>query len=803
MRSRLMIGAGVLLLASRIAMAQTAPKPQPQAPVAPGPTVPSLGSIDFGFRGSDTDLDGAQYERYRDLGSGAASLFLLGKETPSYFFNASAYNVGYRDQQYKLRYERSKLNFGFLWDSIPTNFSYLTVSPWTVGDDGVLTISQSLRQQVQTRTAVGVPCAPGAPPAACSNPTQAAAALTNRSIYNQNLPGFEIKARRNTAAFGFAYEATQNVDVNVSFATTAKSGHQPWGASFAFNNANEVPLPLDNRTNDMSAGVEWSHRKGMVRLAWDGSFFDNQTSTLIWDNPIRATDFNNGLLPPSGPYDPSGYSNGNGPAQGRMALPPSNSMNVVSATGLYKMPRRTTVNGTLQFTGQSQNEALIPWTINPVIANPTVYAAFPGLAALPRSTAEAEVKGVNALVNLNSRPFRRVSFNVRYRYNDRDVQTPQFDAREYVRFDAVPEEIEAGLSHQFDTTRKTFDATATYSLNRWGAVRAGYSHDGWERHGRGFSDVGDNIFRVSYDAFANQYFTVRAAYEGSRRRGDGFIESGVDYEGVGGTQEGLRYFDEADRNRRRTSLTVSMTPMDTFDVSVTYAGGRDEYVTDEFTPGRGQFGLLDADTQAVTVGVNFLPRPQVALGMTYGYETYNALQQSRNAAPLPSAEWTDPTRDWTLDNDEKVNTFTVYADVLKAVKHTDIRFAYDFMDSDNAYIHGGPRIQQLNTNTSVTGTSCPAGVSDCFIPLPDVTTSWNRFTADVKYFLRPDVGIGFAYWYEKLNVRDFATIDSNGSVGFNPETGTVRVDYLGGLITGYNPRDYKGNTAFIRLLYFF
>jgi hypothetical protein len=75
--------------------------------------------------------------------------------------------------------------------------------------------------------------------------------------------------------------------------------------------------------------------------------------------------------------------------------------------------------------------------------------------------------------------------------------------------------------------------------------------------------------------------------------------------------------------------------------------------------------------------------------------------------------------------------------------------------------------------------------------------------ADVKYFFRPQVGIGFGYWYEKLDVNDFATIDANGSVGFNAETGTVRTDYLGGLITGYNPRDYKGNTAFIRLLYLF
>ena len=804
MRSTLMIGAGVLLLSSRIGTAQTAPKPPVQQPVAPGPTVPSLGSIDFGARGTDTELDAAQYERYRDLRSGAASLFAISKETASYFFDASAFNVGYRDQRYKLRYDRHKLNFGFLWDSIPINYSELTVSPWTVGDNAVLTISPTLRQQVQNRTAVGVPCAPGAPPAACGNPTQAAAALTNRSIYNVNLPGFEIRSRRDTAAFGLAYEATPNLGVNVGFTTTSRTGYQPWGASFAFNNANELPLPVDNRTNDISAGVEWANRKGMVRLAWDGSFFSNSFESLTWDNPIRATDFNNGLLPPAGPYDPNGYSNGNGPAQGRMALAPGNNMNVVSATGLYKMARRTSVNGTLQFTTQSQDEALIPWTINPVIANPTVYAAFPHLAALPRSTAEAEVKGVNALLNLNSRPFRNTAFTVRYRYNDRDNQTPVFDATEYVRFDAVPEEIEHGLSQQYDTTRKTFDVNASYSLTGWGALRIGYGHDAWDRQGRGFSSVGDDLIRVSFDTITSQYVTLRAGFDRSWRRGEGFIESGVDYEGPGGTQPSLRYYDEADRDRTRASLTVSVMPVEMVDLSVTYSGGKDTYLTDEFAPGREQFGLLEAETQAVTVGVNVAPLPAFAFGGTYGYETNSALQRSRNANPPPDPSWFDPTRDWDLDNGDKVNTLTLYADLLKVIKRTDIRLSYDLMDSDNPFVFGGPRIEQLNTNTTVTGSPpCPAGVSDCFIPLPDVETTWNRFTADVKYFFKTNVGIGFAYWYEKLNVRDFATIDSNGSVGFNPATGAVRVDYLGGLITGYNPRDYTGNTVSVRLLYLF
>lgn len=51
----------------------------------------------------------------------------------------------------------------------------------------------------------------------------------------------------------------------------------------------------------------------------------------------------------------------------------------------------------------------------------------------------------------------QVTFNVRYRFNDRDSQTAAFDASEYVRFDAGPEEIEHGVSRQFDVTRQTFD----------------------------------------------------------------------------------------------------------------------------------------------------------------------------------------------------------------------------------------------------------------------------------------------------------------------------------------------------------
>ena len=800
MRTHVVIVTMALALVPALAQAQ--PKPAPtaqQAPPSQAPAWTQSGTLDFGARLTDTTADEARYERYRDLRDGATSRFVYGKQTDRYIFDASAFNVGYRDQKYSANYDRGSVSAGFLWDSIPTNFSYLSYSPWAVNDNGTLTIDPALRRQVENKTAVGVPCAPGAPPASCSNPTQATQALTNRSLYVGTAQPFDLQQRRDIAGFTLRNSPTAHLGLSVNVTSTGKSGHQPWGASFAFNNANEVPLPIDNRTNDINAGLEWANPKGMVGVSWNGSFFSNQVDSLTWDNPIRATDFSNGLAPPNGPYDPSGYSNGNGPAQGRMALWPDNSQQVFSGTALYKLARATSVNGAVQFTQQNQDAALIPWTINNLINTPQVYAAFPHLAHLPRESAEAKVKGINALVNFSTRPVSRLNLSMRYRFNDRDNQTPAFDATEYVRFDAVPEEIEEGISHQFDVRRQTVDANASFSLTGWGSLRGGYSRDQYERHGRGFSDVGEDVFRLSFDTVTSRYLQLRAAVEHGKRRGSGYIESDIDDEGPGGTQPGLRSYDEADRDRDRGSFTATVIPADAVSFSVTYAFGKDNYDLEE-----GRFGLLSTDTTAFTVGVDASPGDKVIVGGTYGYEKYSSFQNSRNANPAPDPSWFDPTRNWTMDNGDTVNTAGAYVQLRKVIPKTDVFFNFDLMDSINAFVFGGPRIAQLNTNTFVTGSApCAAGVSDCFEPLPDVTTRWTRLSADVQHFFAQKVGVGLGVLYEDQKRVDFATIDANGSVAFTTPTDTARIDYLGGLITGYSPRPYRGVTAFLRLLYQF
>ena len=40
----------------------------------------------------------------------------------------------------------------------------------------------------------------------------------------------------------------------------------------------------------------------------------------------------------------------------------------------------------------------------------------------------------------------------------------------------------------------------------------------------------------------------------------------------------------------------------------------------------------------------------------------------------------------------RINTASVYLDLVRAIRNTDVRFGYDFSDSDNSFVHGGPRV---------------------------------------------------------------------------------------------------------------
>jgi len=239
-------------------------------------------------------------------------------------------------------------------------------------------------------------------------------------------------------------------------------------------------------------------------------------------------------------------------------------------------------------------------------------------------------------------------------------------------------------------------------------------------------------------------------------------------------------------------VMADLTPIATFGVNFSLATGKDDY---QGADSSQLFGLLNNKNTSFTVGVNYAPSVRVNVGADYGRETYNSLQQSRNANPPPDPQFTDPTRNWTLADDEKVNTVSVYLNLIKALPKTDIRVAYDYSDSDQGFLHGGPRIDAL-------------GAIGQFIPLPNVTNKWHHATVDVRYFVSKKLAVGLYYLYEKFDVADYATINSAGPAtlplpALGAQTNTPRLDWLGSITTGYGARPYTGQTGMVRVFYEF
>ena len=121
--------------------------------------------------------------------------------------------------------------------------------------------------------------------------------------------------------------------------------------------------------------------------------------------------------------------------------------------------------------------------------------------------------------------------------------------------------------------------------------------------------------------------------------------------------------------------------------------------------------------------------------------------------------------------------------LVKAIKKTDIRFLYDVSDGNTNYTYG------LVPNTTLTA------------PVQYLTQPKNKLYVgkiDAQYFVRANVALGAAYWYEQWKVQDFALDPSiiNALVVRNPTSGA-----LTGFYTGYANEPYTAHTFFVRMTY--
>ena len=708
---RVMIVAFAVLLAAAAVRAQE---------TAPAVTNISTAVVEFGARLTSMTGDEARAQRLGDLRSGPTlDNVRYSRDRGAWLFNAGIENLGYWDQRYVAKYERfGRMTATAEWDQTPLFYSTITTSPFREDGTAAFRLADQTQTAVQNRTAT-------------------------IDAYAPDLAQLNLRASRDVARVRLDYDLSRHLDLRVGMTSTARSGAQPWNASFGFSNAIELPLILDTRTNDVNVAAEWSNPRGLVRLAYDGSWFDNHAGTLVWDNPLRVTD----------QTYPGAYSAGDGSSQGRMTMWPDSTAHTVSATGSMALPARSRAFASVSVGQWLQNEPLLPHTINSAIEP----------IPLPRDSAEAKAVITSMNYRLTSRPSPSLWLSGQYRLYDYDNQTPHFPVDQYVRLDGNASPSVTGGSEPFGYTRQFADVDVSYTPWRFAALRAGYGMEHDDRTFRLFEETTDRTLRASIDSAGLPWGSLRLQYDHAVRTGSGLDEQVLSDIGE---QVSLRQFDIADRTRDRVSAIVQVVPVDVLALNASVAVGNENRPEESF-------GLQDNGLRAYTVSLDLAPGERIGGSLSYGIERYRTNQRSRQANP--GAQFNDPTRDWWTDMDEDVHTVSLQVEVARLFEHATLNAGYDYVGSKATYVY------ILAPNSTLPPPQ----------QLTPVRNTFHTVSTDLRYDFSRRAALAVGYRFDDYAVDDFAlspgTLNSpllptfvnlmNQWRAFNVHSGSVRLLY--------------------------
>ena len=672
------------------------------------------------------DGDSSRYYRFKDWRDGGyLSGLRFEKVTDTTLWHAEAHNVGYRDQRYFGEFQSiGKITVNGEWNEIPLFISDDTRTLYTVSKTGTFSIDDNIQKGIES------------------------GATTLANVIGQASP-FNARTQRDTALFNLTYSATRDVDVKFAVRNSMRDGYNLQSLNFGFSNTIESEVPLNDRTTDVKAGIEFANAKGLLSVGYNGSWYNNQLTAYRFDNPLRYTDIVGG------------------PSVGQMSTPPSTDMQTLNLNGRYGLPGRTRPQRRYRSATHPEPGA-------------AAGDGQHGLWSRRRSNdraAEAEAKTLSMVYTVNSRPSEYLWLNAKYRYYDYDTRTPSFFISSMVVADNTLGA--AKETEPLDIKRQTLDLDASYTPFQYASLNFGYSREDADRTFRIYEKTAENILRASIDSTGNQYFTVRAVVEKSTRTG-----SGDDFEMLAeiGEQTAMRHFDIANRDRTRSSVILTVTPMAAFGFNGSVSTGHDDY-------SESYFGLRDNKNNSYSLGFDVVPRDTVNFGVEYVHEKYTAVQWSRTANPLPSPSFDDPSRDWGVDSDDKVDTVTANLDFIKTLPKTDIRFGYDWSDGQSTYVYN------LGPNSTVL-TGINYGPGNVFSPIPIAQVAPNKTTlttgrADVQYFVRANVALGAGYWYEQYRAQDYSL---NG-------TTINQLNLPSAILSGYYYRPYTGQTVWLRMSY--
>ena len=284
-------------------------------------------------------------------------------------------------------------------------------------------------------------------------------------------------------------------------------------------------------------------------LKYTGSLFHNNTSTLVWDNPINLTGVGNACV-----NTPTYQTNGSGgPCCGRMDLYPSNQAHTFSLAGTAALPMKTSFWETISYGWRHRGDHFLPFTINPTIAQPRISA----------TNLDGDVRPLMVNATLVNRYFDKLDLKAYYRLYDYDNRSKRVSLPDgYIKLDSNPPVVPDLVTFPYAYSRQNMGMDAAYTFAKWLTGKFSY---GWERMHRDRREVlTSDEFNVgpTFDIKPSPWALFRASYRHYWRDDPEYdagrqvvIETAETPEDIREARlEALRKFDEAARHRDKVSL---------------------------------------------------------------------------------------------------------------------------------------------------------------------------------------------------------------------------------------------------------
>jgi len=595
-------------------------------------------------------------------------------------------------------YRRPRWHFDLNYLETPHNISFIAQTGYAFPGQGTQLLPDSLQAQNQ------------------ANP---AGFTTRMSDYLKHADMIPLGIQTNVISSRIGARAGQGFSFEVKGSRRNRAGGKPYGGSFGFSNTVEVVEPIRQTMSEGEGLASYRKNKMTVEADLDYSAFQNDISTLIWDNPRALVDVNGT------------------PSHGALDLYPDNQSWHAGGQIAFVLPRHSVLTAAASYGQATQNDKWLPMTTNTASAVADSVTANP----LPGTSTNAKANLINLDGKLTTRPVEHIAGTLRFHDHKYDNKTKVWTLPGQVPYDGSWNGTDV-TADPVGNEQRIYGADLDWNP----MTRVGFTgtaeHIDRKHTFREIPEDHEDAFQGKVRVRPHNSWQLDGMYRHGERWSHDFDVDAYD----GAEQPDLRRFDVAPRTQNQADGTLSWSGVERLTLAGTVEYLRNEYHAD--------LGLQDELRKSGTVSATLEVTSRIDLSGAFGLARIYTSQKSRQSSSGTLS--TNPLDNWQARLYDDIYSFDGSA-TWHAVPDRLMFISSYFYDRS-------PGIFRL---TNATGTAQD-------LPTTDYKRQGVGIEAD--YTMQENTEFGARWSWEQYDVTDFASEDI--PLIF-PTTGATTAIFLG------------------------